>query len=1110
MVEKLKTNTIINKMNYTKRTNLTQKQIRLLGLFLGCLFIFFVESSVQLLKAQKNIELQSQVFFPGGTNDIWGYTDENGKEYALVGKQYGFAVVNISEPTAPEIVYEVSGGESLWRDVKTWKDYAYVVDDEASEGLLIVDMTGAPDTFSHTYWYGWPNCNVASSMEAHNIFIDENGFAYLMGATCSFYDPSGENGGNAQNAYGMLILDLNEDPLNPTLVGIYDNNPQVFNDGTYVHDIYVRNDTAYMGQIYDGLVVIADVSDKSDFEILGSVPTSGNFSHQVWLSDDGDYLFTNDEVNNGFIDAFDVSDFSDIQFLDKIQSSPGENVVPHNSFYIDGFLVTSYYKDGVVIHDVHEPDNMVEVANFDTAPELSGSGTDGCWGVYPYFPSGLIVASDMNNGLFVLEPNYVRAAYLEVNVVDQNGLPVPNALVEIEETGISTFTNVIGGALTGACESGTYTVSVNGGLQQVTGVELAAEGTTQIEITIERSDFNVQVKDLDGNPVAQPTVTLVSSFETITQFADESGNLNLSNLTHGQYDIYIGKWGYQSTLVESFVFDDNNAEKTFFIKKQYHDDFGVDLGWSTSGEVDFGDWQRAKPNGTFYQNVLMAPFGDLSFDLGDQCYITGLGGGNNAGASDVDNGTTVLRSPLIDVSDQTDPWLSYHRWFANAGGLANSGPPNDTLSIFLETETEDILIDAAFGSNNNNQENSSWVFNSIRLLDYIDIADQFRLKLTVGDQEESGHIVEAAFDGFSIVDSSTTSNETFNLSGLIKDADGNDLTAQVLITGSGVDKSFSNANGDFLFENVDEGSYQVTIAAWGYEPQQIENVIVNGNSQELDIVLQPNYTDDFQMDLGWSVTNEGEEGSATWELGVPEGTADNGNIYNPFTDVATDRGTTCYVTGLEKGENAAANDVDGGPVTLTSPVFDLNSYEDPWLSYHYWFTNGGGTSAANDDLTVSISNGNETVVIETINENKAEWIQQNIRVQDFLSPSEDMTILFSVTDNGDDHLTEAAVDYFAVFDSTSNSSLGVQELNLLNASIAPNPVEVFVTLSFEEFDFEQKHQLSILDLSGKLLLEQNIVAEQTRINVETLTTGMYLMAVRRGGELMYLEKLVKE
>jgi hypothetical protein len=61
----------------------------------------------------------------------------------------------------------------------------------------------------------------------------------------------------------------------------------------------------------------------------------------------------------------------------------------------------SYYVDGTRVLDISDPTNPVEVGYFDTS-DLTGL-YDGNWGTYAYLPSGYIISSDRNNGLFIFE-----------------------------------------------------------------------------------------------------------------------------------------------------------------------------------------------------------------------------------------------------------------------------------------------------------------------------------------------------------------------------------------------------------------------------------------------------------------------------------------------------------------------------------------------------------------------------------------------------------------------------------------------------------------------------------------------------------------------------------
>ena len=173
---------------------------------------------------------------------------------------------------------------STWRDVKTWGNYAYITT-EADAGLLIVDLT---DMTGGTFWHVniFTNPTNGSSVEfsaAHNLFIDENGICYIFGASSS-------NGGNPSD--GAIFLDVAANATAPHYLGEWDDN--------YIHDGMVRGDTMYAGCIYSGKVYIVDVSNKSNPTTIGSHSTPNNFTHNAWVSSDGDYVFTTDETSGAY------------------------------------------------------------------------------------------------------------------------------------------------------------------------------------------------------------------------------------------------------------------------------------------------------------------------------------------------------------------------------------------------------------------------------------------------------------------------------------------------------------------------------------------------------------------------------------------------------------------------------------------------------------------------------------------------------------------------------------------------------------------------------------------------------------------------------------------
>ncbi|HHM21107.1 MAG TPA: choice-of-anchor B family protein, partial [Bacteroidetes bacterium] len=234
---------------------------------------------------QFNMTLLDAIDYGTNANDIWGWVDpDDGTEYALVGLRDGLSIVDLTDPEDVVEVQFVPGPNSTWRDIKTWGNHVYVTN-ETGNGLLVVDMSDAPDSIT---WYEWapdlPDLGQLSS--CHNLYIDEFGYCYLSG--CNI------NGG------GMVVLDVFSDPGNPIYVAPA---PPV-----YAHDVYVRDNKMYASEIYAGSLSIYDVSDKQNITLLGSTQTPYTFTHNAWLNDAGDVAFTTDEKGNAPVTSYDVSD----------------------------------------------------------------------------------------------------------------------------------------------------------------------------------------------------------------------------------------------------------------------------------------------------------------------------------------------------------------------------------------------------------------------------------------------------------------------------------------------------------------------------------------------------------------------------------------------------------------------------------------------------------------------------------------------------------------------------------------------------------------------------------------------------------------------------------
>lgn len=358
--------------------------------------------------AQLNLNLMGQLSYPTNISDVWGYEDAAGNEYAFVGTQVGLSVVSLINPTTPTEVGFINGPNTTWRDIKTYSHYAYVVN-ESSGGLLIIDLSNLPSSFTYTETL----CNIGFQ-EAHNIFIDvPQGKVYLFGAKAD----------SLTNA--NYILDIATDPENPVYLGQYD---------TYIHDGFARNDTLWGSQIYEGTFAAVDVSDPQNPVVLGSHITPLDFTHACWLSPDGKTLAASDESAGAFVSTYDVSDLNNIVELDRFQTPTATNAIMHNTFYHGNYIFNSYYTAGVVVLDATYPDNLVQVGYYDTSP-VSGGGFVGCWGVYPYFSSGNVLATDRQQGLFYLSFTPQNAGYLQGDITDAStGFPIANAQIQIQHT----------------------------------------------------------------------------------------------------------------------------------------------------------------------------------------------------------------------------------------------------------------------------------------------------------------------------------------------------------------------------------------------------------------------------------------------------------------------------------------------------------------------------------------------------------------------------------------------------------------------------------------------------------------------------------------------------
>ena len=358
-----------------------------------------------------NIDLVS--FLPlssiggGEANDIWGWTDpQNGDEYAIVGRTNGTSFVDISDAENPVYLGNLPSqtGSSTWRDIKVYQNHAYIVSDSnGNHGMQVFDLTqlrnvsSPPVTFSNTTLY-------TSLGSMHNIVINEDsGYAYAVG---------GSSGSNRCSG-GLHVINI-QTPASPSFVGCFSS------DG-YTHDAQCVNyngpDAQYQGSEIcvnsnEDTVTIVDVTNKSNMTQISRVGYTGSeYTHQGWLTEDHRYFLLDDELDeqrnghNTHTYIWDVQDLDNPQLIGTYVSSLPN--IDHNLYVKGDYAYLANYRAGLRIVDLANVSSgtLTEVAYFDVYPSSNSAQFNGAWSSYPYFDSGNVIVSGIEQGLFVLKPN---------------------------------------------------------------------------------------------------------------------------------------------------------------------------------------------------------------------------------------------------------------------------------------------------------------------------------------------------------------------------------------------------------------------------------------------------------------------------------------------------------------------------------------------------------------------------------------------------------------------------------------------------------------------------------------------------------------------------------
>lgn len=554
--------------------------------------------------------------FPNGQssgNDCWGYVSPSGREYAIMGLAKGFAFVEVTDPWNTTLVGMITGPNSLWHDVKVIGHYAYGVS-EGGSGIQVIDMSQIDSGVVTLV----QNKTQGGHSSTHNIAANvDSGFLYLVGTNIN-------NGG--------LTAVSTSNPSNPTIAGTWNN--------MYVHDaqIVTYTDGPYAGReiafCLSGLnggwnstgLRIVDVTNKANMFTVSQAFWSGaRYAHQGWLSEDRKYFYINDELDEGdsvsvtTTRVFDVSNINSPVYMGWFTS--GAQATDHNLYTHDGKIFEANYKSGLRVFDKTNPTAPVQIAYFDTYPESNTSGFNGAWSTYPYFPSGTILISDLDRGLFIVRLDGVS--------IDFDGAP-PTQLTPNQPTPVTVVVS-----------------------PQFDGYDA---GSVTLHLREAGGEWQEFAMAAQGGDVFTGTIPGQDCLDEVEYYASVQTDKG-------------------STITTSVV----DAKAIGDVIVSFHDDFETDKGWTVGAPGDnatAGIWGRMAPQATDAQ-----PGSDVS-DPGTICYVTDGRAGTSIGQYDVDGGKTTLLTPWLDVSSMTEPRIGYWRWYSNDKGAA---PNTDTFRVDITT-----------------------------------------------------------------------------------------------------------------------------------------------------------------------------------------------------------------------------------------------------------------------------------------------------------------------------------------------------------------------------------------------------------------------------------------
>ena len=182
------------------------------------------------------------------------------------------------------------------------------------------------------------------------------------------------------------------------------------------------------------------------------------------------------------------------------------------------------------------------------------------------------------------------------------------------------------------------------------------------------------------------------------------------------------------------------------VEIRFHDNFQTNQLWSVTnfpngGGTFRGQWERGVPAGGGAR-------GDppTDYDGSGQCYLTE----NGAGDTDVDNGSTVLTSPAVNLTGLVTAEISYARWYSNTFGAA---PQADIFTVQVSSNNglswTTLEVVGPTTTSPNPEVNGGWFYKTYAINGVVPLTSQFRVRF-IADDAASGSVVEAAVDAVTV------------------------------------------------------------------------------------------------------------------------------------------------------------------------------------------------------------------------------------------------------------------------------------------------------------------------------------------------------------------------